>query len=328
MAPRFAGRSDDFEHAGFTIPAYAGDPAEEYRAAREGAAVVRLPWLAFLAVTGRDAQGFLQGMLTQDMRGMEPGEVRHALSVDRRGHLIADLWVRRVVSGDPGADGFHLGVQYDRLPVLSAHLGSHRIMEVVEIRPMDETGGFLLTGAAIDRVAEGLDLPAWRIVETGARDLLLAATETGAVREVLARGAVAIGGATLNRLRVEAGRAWFGRDMDDGNLPMEVGLEDAISFGKGCYLGQEIIARVHYRGRPRRCLKGLRFAGGEPAPPGAAVRRDGGDLGVVTSAAAVPGRDGLALAMLETEVVVAGNEVTADGKPATVEDLPFQESGR
>ena len=132
---------------------------------------------------------------------------------------------------------------------------------------------------------------------------------------------------TMEALRIEAGVPRFGRDMDEETIPLEAGIESrALSFTKGCYVGQEVIVRVMHRGHGRvaRKLVGLTLGGEEASAPGAIVRRDGVDVGRVTSSTMSPalGRP-IALAYVHRDSVEPGTEVEVNGQAATVRTVPF-----
>jgi folate-binding protein YgfZ len=124
-------------------------------------------------------------------------------------------------------------------------------------------------------------------------------------------------------VRVERGRPRYGIDLDDGVIPQEAGLnERAVSFTKGCYVGQETVARLHYRGKPNRHLRGLRLSA--PASPGAPLSLDGKEVGAVGSSCVSPALGPIALAVIRREAEPGAElAVGEDGVTARVADLPF-----
>lgn len=296
------------------------DPVREYAAARRNSAVAPFPERSLLSVRGRDAVRFLQGMLTQDVVGMDVGEVRLACQVDRKGHLLADLLVRRL------EDGALLDLPSSRLGLLLELYERHRIMEQVQFEPRSGLEALLLCGPRAPAIVEQLapdawpteDVPGggWRVwVEDGHRF----------ISDALAAGAEVIRFSILERLRIEAGRPWFGRDMDEENLPPEVRLDGAISTSKGCYLGQETLARLHFRGHVNRSLYGVRIPGPTPVAR-AEVRIDGTAVGCLSSVAGPPAQgDSLGFVLLWTDLQEPGRRVDIDGCEAHLEALPFQE---
>jgi folate-binding protein YgfZ len=122
-------------------------------------------------------------------------------------------------------------------------------------------------------------------------------------------------------VRIERGRPRLLLDMDSSTMPQEAGInERAVSFTKGCYVGQETVARLHYRGRPNRHLRGLRLSG--PAEHGEPVTLGEKQVGTVGSAAVSPAHGPIALALVRREAE-PGTEVSVSGAPATVVELPF-----
>jgi folate-binding protein YgfZ len=153
-------------------------------------------------------------------------------------------------------------------------------------------------------------------------DVLCEADATDDVRAaLLAAGATPVSEDAAEILRVESGRPRYGVDADDATIPQEAGLNArAVSFTKGCYVGQETVARLFYRGKPNRHLRGLRLS--EPAPAGAELRLGERVVGTLTSSLVSPayGPIGLALVRREAEL---GSTVDVGGAPAEVVELPF-----
>jgi folate-binding protein YgfZ len=152
-------------------------------------------------------------------------------------------------------------------------------------------------------------------------DVICAAEDADAVREVISVEEVPEDAAEC--VRIESGRPRLGRDMGGDTIPEEADLnERAVSFTKGCYVGQETVARLHYKGKPNRHLRGLRLS--EPASPGEPIVLDGKQVGVVGSACVSPSQGPIALAIVRREAS-PGDEVLVgdDGRAARVVDLPF-----
>jgi folate-binding protein YgfZ len=144
---------------------------------------------------------------------------------------------------------------------------------------------------------------------------------------VLERGALLGGENVRETRRIEASRPRFGVDMDESHLPLEAGLEEAISFQKGCYIGQEYVVRLAHRGHVNRKLSGLRLTGGDAPAPGSPVVHGAEEAGAVTSSAFSPAFGcALALAYLKRGYLDPGTEVTVGGAAATVSSLPFARS--
>ncbi len=164
------------------------------------------------------------------------------------------------------------------------------------------------------RVAIATDLGLDLLVATNDRDRVL--------DELLAHGAEPVGEAAAEILRVESGRPRFGREMTAATIPQEAGINDrAVSFTKGCYIGQETVARLHYKGKPNRRLVGLRLDG--KANAGDSVRLGERELGTVGTAVLSPARGSIALAILRREAELGHTVAVGDGVSAELVELPF-----
>jgi folate-binding protein YgfZ len=154
-------------------------------------------------------------------------------------------------------------------------------------------------------------------------DLLCESAELEVVASALAAsGATPVDEPVVECLRVERGRPRYGIDLDDTVIPQEAGLnERAVSFAKGCYVGQETVARLHYRGKPNRHLRGLRLSG--PARAGDPVRSGERKVGQLGSVAESPRFGWIALALVRREAPVGAGVTVADGVAAEVVELPF-----
>jgi folate-binding protein YgfZ len=292
----------------------------DYAAARARLAH-RFRQAGVLAVTGPDRAAFLQGQLTQDVRGLENGQARRAAGLTPKGKLLYFGWLVAE------SERLLLLLPASRLAGVLVHLTRYAVLQKVSLT--DATSEFALVGL-YGPEAFGLALPdgAVRLPPEGemAASVLAPATVRSDLQSLLAReGSVALSGGSADALRVEAGRPRFGTDADEDNLPDEVGLRDAISTTKGCYVGQEIVARLRTYGSVSRRLVGFRFPG-RTLPAGTAFpdpEKPGRDLGRVTSSALSPhfGPIGLGFAARD---VADGTILAADGgTAAAVGPLPF-----
>jgi len=307
-----------------------------YVAAREKLAHRTRPG-AILDVTGDDRITFLQGQLTQEMRDLPPGVARPVAGLTPKGKL---LFVARAVGL---ADRVRLLAPVVlRQPMLD-HLRKYVLASRVAIE--DRSADFVRIGlygpaAAGFAPPDGVDRLSGE-GEFAAELVLPVAGLAAADRALTAAGSEPIGEATAEVLRVEAGRARFGLDMDDSNLPDEVGMSDAVSTSKGCYVGQEVVARLRTYGRVNRRLVGLRFPEGA-VDAGTALRRtleEGAgpsrtEAGRVTSSVVSPlfGPIGLGYAFRDVEIgatlfpVYSGGCLVPAPPPeerAIVVELPF-----
>lgn len=267
---------------------------------------------ALVWVEGADAAGFLQGLLSNDVAGLAVGASCPALLLDAKGHVQVDPRVYR-----DGDDAFTLVVEPDLADLLAGLLERYHFSEVLERIGPEPSDVVTVAGLAGD--------------PSGAADLVLGGRVPGTVDLVsgdagatLAALAVPeVAAEALEVVRIEAGVPRIGVDTGPVSLVQEAGLEaTAVSFAKGCYLGQETVARTAYRGRVNRRLRGLMLS--TSARVGAAVTGGERELGHLTSVALSPGLGPIALAMLRREAA-PGDRVGVVGVAggAQVVELPF-----
>jgi hypothetical protein len=262
-------------------------------AARSGAAVGPVLARGLLRVTGKDRQDYLHRMCTQRVNGLAPGAAVHVAFLNVKGHVLAEgvLALRE--------EDVLLDVDPRVAEPLRAHLAKYVIMDEVEIEDVSQVWRVVpaLGPAGVERArprASGAS--AWENPRRGAPalDVLLAADSAELFRaELVAAGATPLSEDDLEALRVLASVPRFGADVDETRLPMEAALvATAISFDKGCYLGQEVVLRGTFRGQVQKGLVQLALPAG--ARPGAPLAAGGKEVGVVTSVADTPeGRLGL-----------------------------------
>jgi folate-binding protein YgfZ len=307
----------------------------QYRELREGAG-----WLqrerSTLAFRGPDAAELLQGQLTNDVEALEPGQGCYAALLDRKGHLQADMRVLRV-----GAEELWLDFEPEGAVAVRAHfrlysLGSNATIDELGLATISVIGpgASSIIGApplAGEHAHAQLELAGAR-VRAAATDLgidvLLPAADADGVAAVLeGAGAGEVAEEAAEIIRVESGRPRLGREMDAGVMPAEAGIEGrAISFTKGCYIGQETVARLHYKGRPNRHLRGLKLEA--HAAAGDTVLFGEREVGRVGTAVLSPALGPIALAILRREAE-PGERVSAGaaGVGAEVIELPFAAQG-
>lgn len=323
-----------------------GDITREYEAARRAVALFDRSALGKVTVTGRDRLSFLQGMLTNDVKSLAPGQGAPAAFLDAHGKVMALLVV--YAATDQVLVELPAQMTAKTLETLDHFL----ISEKAYFEAADEAFAILsLQGPGARRLLEALagraiELAPYAHVEAeiaGAPARVIHRAEQPGpgfhcwvpadhaepVRAaMLAAGAMAAGAATLEVLRLEAGQPWYPQDVDASVIFPETRLDSFVSFTKGCYIGQETVARVKYRGHVNRALSGLVMEGDRVPDAGARVVVDGTDVGRVTSAARsiALGRP-IALGYVRREHFEPGTAVTvvdAGGtQPARVSALPF-----
>ena len=287
-----------------------------------------------LALTGPEAKSFLHGQVTNDVEGLSPGEGCYAAFLNPKGKMQGDL---RIL--DTG-DELWLDTEREALQPLFTMIHRYKLGSDLELHKRTLQQGLLsLIGPHAREIAGAEDLaptehanaqaqidgiPVLLVATDAGVDLVTDAERTQELADALrARGARDVAEGAAEALRVQRGRPRFGREMDESTIPQEAGInERAVSFTKGCYVGQETVARLHYRGKPNRHLRGLRLSG--PAETGAELRL--GDK-VVGRVGTVAGERALAIVRREAEpgatLTVGEGEARAE-----VVELPFEDAPR
>ncbi|MGZ4178923.1 MAG: CAF17-like 4Fe-4S cluster assembly/insertion protein YgfZ [Solirubrobacteraceae bacterium] len=306
----------------------------EYRAATRACGLVDRSERGKLALTGADAKAFLQGQVSNDVEALSPGIGCFATFLTPKGKMLGDL---RIL--DAG-DEILLDTERVALQDLFNMVRRFSVGYAVELHKRTLQSGLLsLVGPEAEAVAgiDGLgdaehchaaveiDGIAARAIRTDlGLDLLCDADSTAALAGALrARGAEPVSETVADCVRVEHGRPRFGIDLDDTVIPQEAGLNDrAVSFTKGCYVGQETVARLFYRGKPNRQLRGLRLSA--PVETGAEITLGDRVVGRLGSVAESPVLGSIALALVRREAPPGSDVLVGpDRVDAVVVELPF-----
>jgi folate-binding protein YgfZ len=305
----------------------------QYRQLREECGLLDRSDRGKLIVSGSEAAEYLQGQLTNDVEALSPGDGQYAALLDRKGHMQADM---RVLRTSP--EEIWIDTEPEALEAARRHLEMYKVgREVTVVDVSGERAILSLVGPRGVEIAGTAVLPEFACEATAVAgvdclaagtaagiDLIARSGEAARLREALLdAGAVEVGPEATEVLRIEAGVPRFGAEMSGETMPAEAGIvERAVSFTKGCYIGQEPVARLHYKGRPNRHLRGLELSA--PAAPGASLRLGEKEVGRVGSACVSPARGPIALAIVRREAE-PGAELTVgeDGVTARVVDLPF-----
>jgi folate-binding protein YgfZ len=279
-----------------------------------------------LALTGTEAKAFLHGQVTNDIEGLTPGRGCYAAFLTHKGKMLGDLRVFDL------GDELLLDCERVALQELFNMIRRYKLGRAVELHKRtlelcllsvigpdaprlagpEEHDNARVTLGGVEAIAVTTDLGTDLFAAAADRDALRAALEFPDGDEAAAEIA-----------RVESGRPRYGVDLDDSVIPQEAGLnERAVSFTKGCYVGQETVARLYYRGKPNRRLLGLRLS--EPAPPGTELRLGEKVVGKLGSSVVSPAHGPIALALVRREAN-PGDTVSANGAEALIVDVPFAE---
>jgi folate-binding protein YgfZ len=280
--------------------------------------------LAVLTVGGSDGPEWLQGMLTQDVVSLTPGQSRYALALDIKGKALADMQATRE------GDRVVLVLPAGQRDALHDHLARRFVIEdVVLDRPDLAVVSVQGPGSSAAARTHGMTLQRSHTGGEGV-ELLVAADQAEAVITALVQsGAQRCSAEDLEPLRIAAAIPRYGADFDDKTIPLEAGLLDAIHWSKGCYLGQEVIARMAHRGHTNKELRRLSLRSATVPESGAAIFLSADDdkpVGRITSAASSPDGEGVvALALIRRKAFEAGTsvlvEVSGRKEAATVDGI-------
>jgi folate-binding protein YgfZ len=337
------------ERDGWEVATDFGDVAAEAAAARGAVAIGDRGARAFTAFEGRDAVRFLQGMLTNDVAAIPVGSAGYGLLLTPKARVIADLRLTRLAE-----DAFVADSELAAADALRATLRRYRLGSRVSVEPAEERFGMIAVAGPRTRdllvhafgagpaggaregagtqLGDGLAALSSAFCGADAVEILGTVASLPAAWDALA-GALTrhegrpFGADAFEVLRIEAGIPRFGAELDEQVMPAEAGVvERAVSFTKGCYIGQEPVARLHHRGHANRGLRAILLDGAPPSP-GAAIAVDGRAVGRVTSAAASPtlGRT-VALAIVRRELD-PGQRVEVDGESGEIATVPAYAAG-
>lgn len=305
------------------------------------AALCEPPRASRLELMGPDRERFFGGMVTAPVEGLEAGRGAFGFITDVRGRVLASATVLAL------EDRLWLEIPRGRGRTIIEHLEKYIVTDQVEILPLGDMASVRVAGpksadvladlgatAARDlnepwshAQVEVLDYQARLVREGHSAVPAFSLWQSSAIAPLLAgdlveTGILQAGAEATEALRIEHGHPLWGVDYDDSNLPQETGIPNAVDYEKGCYLGQEIVARIHYRGQPARRMCRLAFEPGQMPAAGAEVEFDGRAAGKVTSVSASPRDDaaiGLALLPRRAVEALSHAKVQVGGR-----DIPFE----
>jgi len=306
-------------------------PGPGYEALTSGVAMWVDPDRALLRVDGTRAVAVLNGLLSADVAALQPRDSTLSFVLTSKGRPVA---VPVVIRTD---DSILLDVSRAALPGLLDHFGTYLPPRFASVTRLEDARRVSLLGPQATTMAVGIKIPAGPIrvelepEQGGGTDFYFPDGEPDGTIEaaVRAAGGEVATAADYEIWRIEHGIPRFGLDITAENLPQETGLVSrAVSFDKGCYTGQEVVARIHYRGQVNRHLRGIRPAhpySGPPVPHGTELTRDGRAVGATASWCSSPRLGPIGLAYVRRELTPGDTvEVSADYEfTCIVTELPF-----
>jgi len=274
---------------------------------------------------GPEAADFLQGQVTNDVEGLLPGTGCYAALLTPKGKMLADM---RILRGD---GWLWLDTEARGLPAVAKMIRTFSIGRDVQPENVTDSRAILsLVGPGSDAALDTAPPPEEHAFVEGEHglyvrtdlgvDVICPAADADGVRAAL--GVDEVSGEAVECVRVETGRPRYGIDIDEDTIPQEAGLnERAVNFDKGCYVGQETVARLHYKGKPNRGLRGLRLSA--PVAPGTPLHLAQREVGRLTSAVVSPRLGPIGLAILRREAEPGAVLRAGDDASAEVVALPF-----
>ncbi len=312
--------------------------SEYYEAARVGAALAEKDWFGILKLTGVERSSWLQGMVTNDVQKLAAGQGCYAAHLSSQGkvrahmHILADeneLWMTLERATIP-----NLVSAFDKLLIMEdvqvADVSDeYQILSVIGPKASAVIESWLDTPLALQNLYQHKNFPGCRVMlsDLGFDLWVLRERADKILRGLAASGATAIDHGTWDVLRTEAGIPVYGVDIDETTTMPELG-DRGISYDKGCYIGQEVVAKVKYLGHVNRKFVGFVINGGGLPSIKSPVRRDGKEVGYITTTLTSPRMNqSIALGFVSrgSETPNTSVEIIAEGKshPAKVVELPF-----
>ncbi len=328
-----------------TAAVYA-DTRSEFGACVNGIAVYDLNWRTKFLVTGRDRVRWLNGMITNNVRDLPAGHGVYSFLLTPQGRILGDLYAYN------RGDFLVLDTDRSQAENLLTILRRYIIMDQVEIANADDKLSAI--GIAGPKSREMLnkiginlsEVKPLQVVEVNWRDVSLTVVggdlpnlesyeiwlDPGGInrlwQEFVSAGAVPAGSNAFELLRIACGIPRYGQDIRERDLPQETEQMRALSFTKGCYIGQEIVERIRSRGAVHRSFTGFRMDGPLPSP-GTKIQVDGKEIAEITTSATLPAKSGelaVALGYVRREALAPGKQIEIGTAKATLADVPFKEA--
>ncbi len=342
-----ASGADFAEYCGAETAGSFGDPRAEYHALVSAAGVYDLGWRAKIVLSGSDRVRWTNGMVTNNVRDLPQDHGNYNFILNPQGRIQGDLYIynfddhllvdtelwqaerlKDIFDKFIIMDDVEVSDISDKLTAIAVQ-GPQAIsaLRSIGITIADDVEPLVVTRSVWQDVGISVTRMASDIAQT--YEIWLAPENAPKLwNAILAAGAKPVGTDALEIFRVAAGVPRYGQDIRERDLPQETGQTQALHFTKGCYVGQEIVERIHSRGNVHRQFVGLVVSGARPAP-GAKIEADGKDVGEITSSNQLPTESGteiVALGYIRKEFGDPGKNVQVNGSPAIVVRPPFREA--
>jgi folate-binding protein YgfZ len=316
---------------------------DEFRALTSTCGVYDLSTRAKIQLTGSDRVRWLNGMVTNNVRDLEPSHGVYSFLLSPQGHILGDFFAYN------RGDRILVDTDRSQLEKVMATFDHYIIMDDVELANVsDRLSSVGIAGPKARDILRTARFAVGELKPLQVEDCTwqeTPATVVGGEQErhpsyevwiaperardaaaaLQSAGATPVSQEALELYRIALGIPRFGRDIRERDLPQETEQQRALNFNKGCYVGQEIVERIRSRGNVHRKFTGFRIAGSAPAP-GTKIQTQGKDVGEITSAAVIPAGKGdrtVALGYIRRESAIPGKEVQTAESTAIVSDLPF-----
>ncbi len=310
-----------------------------YNQVRRSSGWINRSGRAYVLLAGTDSHAWLQGMASNDVKRIENGaSVIAACFLNPTGHILSEAALVNISSSTflPGL--ILIDMPIASMPAIMDHLNRFIITEDVELTDVSDKVSFLsVQGPESESLLEKIDLPSSAIcipsdhTGSGGFDIYLPADQLKSTETIFTNISCRISSVIWNLLRVEAGKPEYGYELDETVIPLEAGLGSShISFSKGCYIGQEVIARIHSRGHINRELTGFDFGSQDGLSPKEKVFEmdEGREVGRITSVVMdSPAADGHAIGLgyLRNTYRIPGLKlrIGETDRVAQVSEIPF-----
>lgn len=329
------------EYHGAEAVARFGDVRSEFEVLRSGCGIYNVSWRSKIRITGRDRVRWLNGMVTNNVRDLAVNRGVYCFLLNAQGRIHGDMFAFN------RGDGLLIDTDRDQRDHLLEIFEKYIIMDDVELALEERLSAVAVRGPKCEDVLRKIGIDTGELQTLEIRDTRLRGHDASLLRTdgvntfelwiaaeqfsflwnaVLEAGGVPVGYQAVELARIAAGIPAYGQDIRERDLPQETGQQRALHFQKGCYVGQEIVERIHSRGNVHRMFTGFRFDGAPPGP-GTKIEAGGKEAGEITSSATLPtsaGERHVGLGYIRREATAGEPELRAGNIRLKIAKLPFE----